>query len=71
MRVSLPFAILGFLAACGHTDNKLSSAQSALMEEVMAYQNCMRVNNYVESACAAERAGYEKDLATFKTTYGK
>jgi hypothetical protein len=64
MRALCPLAILGFLAACGSTEN-------ALMKAAMAYQNCMTVSQYFESTCAAERAAYEKDLAAFKTTYAK
>jgi len=50
---------------------QMGAAQNDLYGEAMALSQCESTNGYSSKRCADQRAAYDRDLAAFKSKYGK
>lgn len=66
-------ALIAGMAGC-HSPTKqeqMQAAQDDLVHEAMALQQCEASNGYSSQSCTEQRQDYERDLAAFRTKYGK
>jgi hypothetical protein len=50
---------------------QMQAAQSNLLSEAVALQQCEATNGYASEKCASERGTYDHDLAAFRSKYGR
>jgi hypothetical protein len=65
----VPIAVVGCHSAT--PQDQMGAAQNDLLSEATALQQCEITNGYSSEHCAAQSAAYERDLAAFRTKYGK
>ena len=50
---------------------QMQAAQNDLLKEAMALQQCELGSGFASDRCADQRAAYNRDLAAFRTKYGR